>query len=121
MNLEKRKEYFMLTSIIFIIGFLLFGFTATCNSEVLEIPFNKFLVFLIYGLAGGVLVGGIMSGILISAQIIRRQKLIIKIILSIFFPITLILICYIGIFAVIPYGIYNFILLRKRNTTEQEN
>lgn len=111
MSVKKRKEYLILTVIVFIVGFFLYGMLTFYNRELLEIPFNGFVTFIIYGLGGGVLMGGLLSGILLFANIVREKKLYIKIILGVFFPITFVLICFGGIITFIPYGIYNCVKL----------
>ncbi|MDE6949628.1 MAG: hypothetical protein K2P64_01715, partial [Lachnospiraceae bacterium] len=79
----------------------------------LHIPYNTFMVFLLYGIEGGLLLGGLASGIIIFLDIIKRQKLYIKIILSVFFPITFVFVCFLGILSLIPYEIYNFVVIKK--------
>lgn len=113
MDGEKRKEYFLLTLTSFLSGFLIFGILAVCGREYLKVPFNSLLTFLIYGLLGGLLFGGMISGILLFGRIIKRQKLFVKVIACVFFPLTLELICQGGILFFVPYGIYNYISMRK--------
>lgn len=109
----KRKEYLILTLSSFGVGFLIFGILAACSKKYLEIPFNDFLAFLIYGLLGGLLIGGLISGIMLFTNIIKRQKLFIKILACVLFPITLMAISYGGILSFIPYGLYNFVVLNR--------
>lgn len=45
MDLKKRKEYFIFTSIFWGIGFILYGGMAAAGKELLDIPLNTFLVF----------------------------------------------------------------------------
>jgi len=113
MNLKKKKEYLILTMVSFGIGFIIFGTIAACNKELLEIPWNPFFIVLLYGFGGGILVGGLISGIILFSNFIKNKKLFFKIILCILFPITFILICYIGILSFLPYEIYNFVVIRK--------
>lgn len=114
MEYNKRKEYFIFTFIFWGIGFLLFGGMGAVNRELLNIPWNVFLVFMIYGLAGGLLLGGLASGIILFTHFWKRQKLGMKVILCIFFFITFMLICIIGILSFLPYEIYNVIMMKKQ-------
>lgn len=118
MNFKKRKEYFVLTILCFGIGFILFGMMAVSNKELLGITFNACLTLLIYGFGGGMLVGGLLSGIILFSNFIKSKKIFFKIIICIFFPITLTLICYIGILSFLPYEIYNFIVMKKMSKRE---
>ena len=79
----------------------------------LGITLHIFGALLIYGLGGGGLIGGLISGIFLFSNFVKRQKLFIKIIICIFFPITFMFICLIGILSFIPYEIYNLIAMKK--------
>lgn len=114
MKLKKRKEYVIFTIIFFSIGFSVFGGMTIVCRELLDIQWNAFCVTLVCGLVGGWLLGGLASGIILFSNFFRDQKLFIKIILCIFFPITFILICQIGILSFIPYEIYNFICIKRK-------
>lgn len=120
MDLKKRKEYFIFTSIFWGIGFILYGGMAAAGKELLDIPLNTFLVFLLYGLGGSLLLGGLASGILLFSNFFKRQKLSVKIILCVFFPVTFLIICQIGILSLIPYGIYNFVIMKKDKETKED-
>ncbi|MCM1263108.1 MAG: hypothetical protein NC313_10345 [Butyrivibrio sp.] len=113
MELEKRKEYLLFTLIFCCIGFVLYGGMAAAGRESLNIPWNTALTILIYGFSGAVLLGGLVSGIILFANFFKRQQLFFKIIMCIFFPITMSLICVLGILSLIPYEIYNFLCMRK--------
>ena len=109
----KRKNYLIITLVSFGVGFFLYGILAACVRKYTEIPYNGFVTFLIYGFGGGLLIGGVISGIILFANIIKGQKLFIKILACVLFPITMIVICQGGILTFIPYGIYNFVALKK--------
>ncbi len=113
MEMEKRKKYALFTSVFWVVGFLIYGEMAAANRELLHIPWNTATVFLIYGLVGGLLLGGLVSGILFFTRLFQRQKTVTKILLCICFPITFMLSCLIGILSLIPYGIYNIIMIKK--------
>lgn len=118
MDFQKRKEYFVLTIVCFGMGFIIFGMMAVSNKELLGITFNTCLVLLLYGFGGGVLVGGLISGIILFSNFVKNKKLFFKIIICILFPLTLILICYVGILSFLPYEIYNFIVMKKMSKRE---
>lgn len=120
MELEKRKEYLIFTIIFWLIGFVIFGGIASANKELLDIPWNTILIMLVYGLGGGLLLGGLVSGIILFSSFFKRQKLLFKIILCIFFPITFMLICLVGIFSFIPYEIFNFICIKKNRMVRED-
>ncbi len=108
-----RKEYLILTSVSFWFWFFTYGTLGAYNREYLKLPFNGYVAFLIYGFGGGLLIGGLISGIILFANIIKRQKLFIKILACVLFPLTLVLIFQGGIWSFIPYGIYNLVALKK--------
>lgn len=112
MELKKRKEYLIFTFTFFCTGFVLYGGLAAAGREMLGIPWNIILVILVYGLGGGYMLGGLASGIILFLNFIKRQELFFRIILCIFFPITFMIICLIGILSLIPYEIYNVICLK---------
>lgn len=114
MELKKRKEYLIFTITFSCTGFVLFGGLAAACRELLGIQWNIILVILVYGLGGVLLLGGLASGIILFANFFNHQKLFFKIILCIFFPITFLLICNIGILSFIPYEIYNFICIKRK-------
>ncbi|MDE6064848.1 MAG: hypothetical protein K2G20_09760 [Lachnospiraceae bacterium] len=115
METKKRKEYLILSITFWCIGFVIYGGMAAVNRELLHIPWNVIVVMLIYGLAGGLLLGGIVSGIILFSIFFKHQELSRKIILCVFFPITVLLICLIGILSLVPYEIYNFRCIKKNN------
>lgn len=80
----NRKEYLILSSVSFGDGFFLYGILAAYSRESLKLPFNGFVAFLIYGILGGLLIGGIISGIILFANKIKGQKLFIKILACVF-------------------------------------
>ena len=119
MELEKRRGYLIFTVISFLGGFVLYGGIAATSKELLDIPWNVILIILVYGLGGGLLLGGLVSGIILFSRFFKRQKLFVKIILCIFFPITIMFICLVGILSLIPYEIYNFMCIKKNKVKEK--
>ena len=119
MELEKRKGYLVFTIVFFLGGFVLYGGIAAASKELLDIPWNVILIILVYGLGGGLLLGGLVSGIILFSRFFKRQKLFVKIILCIFFPITIMFICLGGILSLIPYEIYNLMCIKKNKVKEK--
>lgn len=113
MEREKRKEYFIFTNIFWWIGFIIYGVLAIAGKDLLEIPLNMIELVLISGIAGGLLLGGLVSGIILFSRFFKNRTLFVKIILCIFFPLTIMCIFYVGIFSFFPYGIYNFIVWKR--------
>lgn len=113
MEIEKRKEYFIFTNIFWWIGFIIYGGLAIAGKDLLNIPLNIIGLVLISSITGGLLLGGIVSGIILFSRFFKNQALFVKIILCIFFPFTIMCIFYVGIFSFFPYGIYNFISWKK--------
>ena len=116
MELKKRKEYMLFTLVFFCIGFVLYGGISIFGRELLGIQWNMILTVLIYGLCGGLLFGGLVSGIILFSYFFKCQKIFVKIMLCIFFPITFLLICLLGILSFIPYEIYNLICIMRDNS-----
>lgn len=119
MEAEKRKEYLIFTMIFCCVGFVAYGGLAAANRETLDIPWNVILILLIYGLGGSLLLGGTVSGIILFSSFFKHRTLPVKIICCVFFPITLVLICSIGILTFIPYEIYNFIKMKRKTEISQ--
>lgn len=119
MEAEKRKEYLIFTITFCCVGFVAYGGLAAANRETLDIPWNVILILLIYGLGGCLLLGGTVSGIILFSNFFKHRTLPVKIICCVFFPITLVLICSIGILTFIPYEIYNFIKMKRKTEISQ--
>lgn len=119
-KIAKRKEYFIFTSIFWWIGVVLYGGLAVAGKDILEIPLNFFWVILISGIGGGLLLGGLVSGIILFSRFFKRRTMSVKILLCVLFPFTIICIAYVGIFLFFPYGIYNFVVWRKETNNERE-
>ncbi len=113
MEVEKRKKYALFTSVFGTVGFLIYGGMAAANRELLHIPWNILPTILIYGLGGSLLLGGLALGIMFFADFFQNRKSVTKILLCIFFPVTFMFICLIGILSLIPYGIYNLVMIKK--------
>lgn len=113
MDLKKRKEYLILTIVSFGMGFVIFGGLIVANKELLGITLHIFVALLIYGLGGGLLIGGLISGIFLFSNFIKNQKLFFKVVMCVLFPITFMIVCLVGILSFIPYEIYNLFVIKN--------
>lgn len=117
MDINKRKEYFILTTVVWGVGFLLYGIMAIMGRETLKLSLNVFQILLLYGIGGGMLTGGLVSGIILFSHFIKKRKLSFKIIACIFFPLTFMIICEVGVVSFLPYAIYNLIIIKRSGET----
>lgn len=122
MNLTERKRYNFIISILFASGFFLFGAMSLMLSfsPYSDGPFQTFplavrviLAFIIYGFMGGWLISGVVGGFWLGIRYIRRQSRTFIVLACVLFFITYIVIVYVGLFAAIPFAIYNFIVIRR--------
>ena len=114
----NRREYTIIISSAFIMGFIIYGIMATVTKEELNVPLPHFVFFLKSGLMGGLLIGGIISGILLFTSFLKKKSTGFKVLCVVFFPLTFACICYVGILGGIPYYIYNIKMQNKRNKVE---
>lgn len=108
---QRRKEFFICTITIFIVGFLIYGIIGM-SAPHNYVNNNGFLQVVIIGLGGGYFLYSMLTGLLFTVYFISNKSIKVKIVLTIFFFIP-IYIFMAGIFYSIPYGIYNFIQLKK--------
>ena len=111
--MNKRKNYLLYTSIAFSIGSIIYGILGFIAHDFLDYPFNPTIGFLLYGFMGGLLIGGLLSGILLFTRIIKTQRQTLKILSIALFPITFFVIALGGIITFVPYWVYNLFQLRK--------
>jgi hypothetical protein len=113
MDHKKRITYFAVTLTMYIIGFILYGCIAAFVGGGMNLPWtdSKPVVFLLFGLLGGHFLSSLISGILLFANFTAKKGIAFKVICCVFFAVTIAVIFYVGVFAAIPYGIYNIIKL----------
>lgn len=109
MERQKRKEHLIIIGVMYVVGAILYGVLSYSSREVLGI---KTWYCLIYAFLGGMLIAGLITGILLFIGWIKNRSIWIKVLLGIFFPFTIMGICYAGIVGVIPYVIYNIVQCR---------
>ena len=81
--------------------------------EGLPTPFRQLVVLIIFGLGGGWMVASMFGGFWFGFRFIMRQSKTFVILACVFFMITWAVMMYVGIFATIPYAIYNAVKIRK--------
>lgn len=106
MTKKQRIEYLAVTLCVFISAFLIYAFLGNMQSFGNE---DKIQSFLLYGLLGGYGFSSILSGIILFVRFISKKSLIFKIMASVFWPISLAGLFYIGVLGYIPYQIYNVV------------
>ena len=112
---KSRYEFFVLTSVIFLTGAVLYGIvgiSSGMSDEGIWNIQNPILCCLVAALAGGYFFFSILSGILFTVRWLSEKTFKTKVILTVFFvaPVWLAMA---GIFYSLPYGIYNYIQYRK--------
>jgi len=124
MTVQERKNYNFIISILFSVGFFLFGGMALLwlFSELgvefgpfpsLSAPFRHILTFVVYGAMGGWLIAGVVGGFWLGVRYVRRQGKALIAIACVLFPLTYIIFVYVGMFGAIPFAIYNMITNRR--------
>ncbi len=107
-NYKQRKDYAVITGILFIIGLVAYGsLTYNYNIQFPDTPENLFSG----AFSGGLLLGGYCSGIIIFKRLLPHMSHMLKIISCVLFLFTMCFIGLIGIFPFIPYYVYNIVML----------
>ena len=81
--------------------------------EGLPTPLRQLVVLIISGLMGGWMVASVFGGFWFGFRFFIRQSKNFVILACVFFMITWAVVMYVGIFATIPYAIYNAVKIRK--------
>lgn len=113
MKNKRRKTYCILTSIFFFIGIFFFGMINVIFYNDLNIQMNRMISFVIYGLSGGVMLAGILSGWLLFSNYISTKGLACKVLCCVFFPIVFWGVTFMGIVSFVPYSICNLVEIKK--------
>lgn len=111
MSKRKRLEYLIITSCVFLSGFVIYGLIGSIHTLINN---NKISSFLVFGALGGFGFSLIISTIILSSRFFQKRGLVFKIVSAILWPITFACCFYVGAFMYIPYGIYNAIKLIKK-------
>jgi hypothetical protein len=99
-------------------GFIIYGLVGSIQPLISD---NKALSFLAFGALGGFGFSIILSTIILSSRFFAKRGLAFKVISAILWPITFACCFYVGVFMYIPYGIYNTIMLIKKEPQVVEN
>lgn len=116
---KQRKDYAIVTGVLFFLGMLLYGFLSySVKTWFLDGSANyKSISVTVAALLGGVLLGGLCSGIFLFARFIKDRPTYLKVICAVFFPLTMSLIGNTGIISLPFYYIYNIVkLVQERKT-----
>ena len=111
MSKRKRLEYLIITSCVLLSGFIIYGFVGSVQPL---INGSKVTSFFAFGALGGFGLSLILSTIILSSRFLQKRSLIFKIAAAVLWPITFACCFYVGVFMYIPYGIYNVIILIKK-------
>ena len=117
MNRKKRIEYLIITLLLFVSGFLIYGLLGMMQ----PIDGNKLESFLSFGILGGWLPSMVVSIIILATRFFSKKSFKFKVIASILWPITFCLIGWAGILTYIPYQIYNIVKIIKDKPQDIED
>ena len=117
MNKRKRLEYLLVTTCVLLSGFFIYGLVGSIQ----PLNDNKTLSFFAFGALGGFGFSITVSTIILASKFFQKRGLIFKIVAAILWPITFACCFYVGVFMYIPYGIYNAIMLIKKESKNSEN
>lgn len=112
MSKRNRIEYLLVTACVFLSGSILYGFLASMHPL---INGDKVLSFLAFGCLGGCGFSMVVATIILSARFFPKRSLSFKIISAVLWPITFACCVYVGVVMYIPYGIYNIVMLLKKD------
>ena len=113
MSKRKRLEYLLVTSCVFLSGFIIYGCVGTIGPLLND---SKFLSFLVVGAGAGLGFSVLTASILLASKFFSKKGLVFKIVAAILWPITFACCFYVGVIMYFPYGIYNIVkLIKKEN------
>lgn len=115
MSRQDRIEYLIIWICIFVSSAFLYGilgYLAELNGD------SQFPSSIVGGL-GGILITGLFSSVVIAINFFKKRKMAFKIISAILFPITMICVIYVGVFANVPYQIYNIVKIIKEKSEDK--
>lgn len=118
MSKRNRLEYLIVTSCVLLSGFLIYGFVGSMEPLIND---SKVASFLFFGALGGFGFSVILSTIILSSGFFKKRGFAFQTVAAIFWPVTLACCLYVGILMYIPYGIYNVIMLMKRDPQAVES
>lgn len=110
---QKRKERLIMIAVLYCEGALIYGSLAFATRETTGIGGG---ICLLYGILGGWLLAGLLTGIFMLIDFANKRSLGTRIGMCILFPLTLAITVYAGILGGIPYIIYQIVQYRKNRT-----
>lgn len=116
MSRKDRIEYLIIWICIFVTSAFLYGilvYLAEMNGD------SQFASSIVVGGLGGILISGLFSSIILAIKFFKRRKMVFKIVSAILWPITMICVIYVGVFANIPYQIYNIVKIIKEKSEDK--
>ena len=114
---KMRKDYFFTTLSLFLTALVIYGSIGLLFPDENRLINHDVLQFLCFGGIGGFGFGGMLSGIILFARFIAKKSLGFKILCSCLFFFTFAFIVYFGMLTLLPYGIYNLIMMVKQRKT----
>lgn len=111
---NQRFQFLILTIIIFIVGFFLFGILGiiiSLNNATTYVTDNPFYVGF-FSLLGGYYFFSILSGLFFTVKWLSKKSFVIKILMTVVFVIPIYVVMA-GVFYSIPYWIYNLIQYKR--------
>lgn len=108
---RKQRQFYAITvGVIFALGNILYGGLALISNMTPVI---------VYAILGGMLPGGLASGIILVGRFMRQRKSTVLIVLAcVLAPVTMLVIMAVGVYGVIPYYIYNLVLIKKTKAAD---
>lgn len=102
---QQRKFYAVIVGILFGLGMILYGGIAY---------FNDLTTVILFGILGGILLGGLASGIILFGRYMKQRRSTALIVLAcVLAPVTMFVIMAVGMYGVIPYYIYNLVVIKR--------
>lgn len=102
---QQRKFYAVIVGILFGLGMILYGGLAF---------FSDMTRVIVYAVLGGILLGGLASGIILFGRFMKQRRSTALIVLAcVLAPVTMLVIASVGVYGVIPYYIYNMVVLKR--------
>ncbi|MBE6586852.1 MAG: hypothetical protein E7647_00390 [Ruminococcaceae bacterium] len=118
MDKRKRLEYLLVTAILFVSGFMIYGLLGCVQPFINN---NRILSFFAFGALGGFSFSLILSTIILSARFFAKKSLAFKVVCAVLWPITFACCFYACFFMYIPYDIYNIVMLIKKEPRKTDN
>lgn len=114
---KDRIEYLIIWICIFVTSAFIYGILVYVPEIDGGSQFPSSIA--VVGCLGGILISGLFSSIILAIKFFKRRKMVFKIVSAILWPITMICVIYVGVFANIPYQIYNIVKIIKEKSEDK--